>query len=456
VSADGEILQTVQIGQSGSGWKASYLFHQPELEDVLDNNARSQTTAEVLTGWSVTSIETGPDGVTVTATQGEGTPNPTTNRRTVQGRYVIGCDGANSFVRGVMGATIKDLGFEPYEFLVMDFEQANPDREIAAMGEVRQVLDPKRPTTAGRWNGNRWCRWEFMRMPGETREFMEAEETCWRFLAPWGVTPKDGHIVRRTLYTFQARLAESWRSGRLLLAGDAAHTMPPFMAQGMCAGMRDVSNLGWKLDMVLRGAASEKLLDSYEIERKPHVTKITEMAMEIGRLVTITDPAEAKKRDDLLRGRQGEKPHGLPQLKAGLLATSGAGAHEVVGRQSLQARVHRGGRTGLLDDLTGRGWRIVSRHPVPAAVREKHRAVLAALGIILVHVTRGALENSYVDLDADYAVWFRANGVEAYVERPDFQIFGAVPKMDQLDGLLSALTAALDQAGVGIKESADT
>jgi 3-(3-hydroxy-phenyl)propionate hydroxylase len=451
VSADGEILQTVEIGQSGSGWKASYLFHQPELEEVLDANARSQG-GNVALGWAVTAIEEDDQGVTVVATQGEGTTNPTENQRTVRARYVVGCDGANSFVRRVMGVENKDFGFEPYEFLVMDFEQSNPDRELSAMGEVRQVLDPKRPTTAGRWNGNRWSRWEFMRFPGETREQMESEDNCWRLLAPWGVTRADGHIVRRTVYTFQARSAERWRSGRLLLAGDAAHTMPPFMAQGLCAGMRDVSNLGWKLDMVLSGSASEVLLDTYEVERKPHVTQITEMAMEIGRLVTITDPGEAKKRDDTLRSRKGEKPHGLPQLQTGLLLTNGVDTHELVGRQSLQARVHRKGKTGLLDDLTGRCWRLVSRHPIPAHVCEKYASLFSVLNLQLAHVTRGALDASYIDLDAEYAGWFKAHDIEAYIERPDFQIVGVARKINEVEDLLSSLMRAGREAGVQINE----
>lgn len=445
VSADGEILQTVQIGESGSGWRASYLFHQPELEEVLDANARAKG-GEVGLGWEVTAIEQDGEGVTVVATQGT-----TKTQRRVCARYVVGCDGANSFVRDKMEVKIAELGFEPYEFLVMDFAQRNPDRELAAMGEVRQVLDPKRPTTAGRWNGNCWSRWEFMRLPGESREHLESEDTIWRLLEPWGVTPEDGQIVRRAVYTFQARSAERWRSGRLLLAGDAAHTMPPFMAQGLCSGIRDVSNLAWKLDAVLKGTSSDALLDTYEIERKPHVTKITEMAMEIGRLVTITDPVAAKKRDNELRSRRDEKPHGLPALARGVLLTQGPGSHAMVGRQSLQARVHRQGKTGLLDDLTGRCWRLVSRHPVPADVLRRYEKLLAGLPLQLAHVTRGALEASYIDIDAEYAGWFKANDIEAYVERPDFQIAGVARKMADVGNMLTALTQVLEKAGVGLR-----
>lgn len=444
VSAEGDVLQTVQIGRSGSGWKSSYLLHQPELEEVLDANARAQTGVEVLMGFEVVAIDADADGVTVKARKEGG------EEKVIRARYLVGCDGANSFVRGVMGASLIDLGFEPYDFLVIDFEHNNPDRSIPTMGEVRQVLDPKRPTTAGRWNGNQWSRWEFMRLPHETREQVDNDENCWRLLKDWGITPADGTIVRRTLYTFQSRICDTWRKGRLLLAGDAAHTMPPFMAQGLCAGARDASNLSWKLDLVLKGKASESLLDTYQTERQPHVTRVTEMAMEIGRLVTVTDPDKARARDAELRSRKGQEPHGLPNLNAGLLVLSGAGSHPAVGQQSLQARVHRKGQTALLDDLTGSTWRLVSRHPLPQALREKYKALLTSLNMQLVHVTRGTLDESYLDIDAEYDAWFRANGAEVYVERPDYQIAGAVKSMAEVDGLLASLGRALKETGVTV------
>src|SRR5205085_12616954 len=102
-------------------------------------------------------------------------------------------------------------------------------------------------------------------------EALDSAETAWRLLAPWGVTPENAALERHTVYRFQARWVDTWRKGPLLLAGDAAHQMPPFAGQGMCSGLRDAANLAWKLDLVLGGRCSESVRDTYATERIPHV-----------------------------------------------------------------------------------------------------------------------------------------------------------------------------------------
>lgn len=445
VDADWKILHRIAIGQSGSGWKASYLFHQPELEDILDSAARSYPTVEVCRGLEVSAFEQDEDLVTLCARPRDNAGGPTEN---IQARYVVGADGGNSDVRRLLNIGRTDLGFAPFEFLVIDFEHFNPDRSLPAMGEVRQVLDPARPTTAGRWNGNRWSRWEFMRLPGESREFMEDEATCWQFLKPWGLAKGDGAIVRRTVYTFESKLAERWRDRRVLLTGDAAHTMPPFMAQGLCSGFRDALNLSWKLNMVLQSQAQQSLLDSYELERKPHVEAITRMAMRIGELVTETDPQRAKSRDQALAAGEPVLPHGFPILLDGLLAR---GKDRVLaplaGQPAPQGRVHRDGRTAKLDDHIGCGWRIVSHHPVNDQING-YSDLLRELEIETAHVTRGCVADSYLDIDADYATWFAQNRTEVFVQRPDMYIFGAAPKVADLPQLLDSLASQMRDHGL--------
>jgi 2-polyprenyl-6-methoxyphenol hydroxylase-like FAD-dependent oxidoreductase len=434
VSASGEVLHRGRLGEGGNGWKASYLIHQPQIERVLDRSARAKEGVEVFMGWEAVSIKNLEDRVELVVKARE-----TGEEKTVQASFLVGADGAKSFVRGAQGIDQVDLGFEPYEFLVVDFEHSNPDRSIPSMGEVRQFLDPARPTTVGRWNGNQWSRWEFMCLPGDTAATMESEERCWELLKPWGISQTDGRIARKSVYRFESRVASRWRENRVVLVGDAAHTTPPFRAQGLCSGLRDVVNLSWKLDAILNNHAGLALLDTYEEERRPHVEQLIQEAMAIGRLATVTDPDVARVRDDDLRSGGKLDIHGLPDLVAGLIQATESAEESLAGKLSPQARVHRAGRTALLDDFTGANWRIVSRHPVPTSIQSKYQKLLKALGMQLVHVTKGCLEQSYLDIDGEYTDWFMTNGVEAFLQRPDFHIYGSAQSVEELDDVLRSL-----------------
>ena len=212
--------------------------------------------------------------------------------RELRARFAVGCDGANSFVRERIGSGWHDLGFQ-FDWLVVDVLPSDP----AWSGPLNwQLCDPARPTTLVSGGPGR-RRWEFMRLPHESADELDGEDAAWRLLAPWGVHPGNAKLERHAVYSFRARWADRWRSGRALLAGDAAHLMPPFAGQGMCAGLRDAANLAWKLDLVLRGAAHEALLDSYASERAPHVSAMIELSVALGRVICVADPAEAAARD---------------------------------------------------------------------------------------------------------------------------------------------------------------
>jgi hypothetical protein len=185
-------------------------------------------------------------------------------------RYVVGCDGANSFVRGTLGATVTDLGFF-FDWLIVDVLPHVP--KVWCPLNV-QVCDPLRPTTLVSGGPGR-RRWEFMRLPGEDLDELHRAETAWRLLGPWEVTPENARLERHTVYRFQARWVDTWRRGRLLLAGDAAHQMPPFAGQGMCSGLRDAANLAWKLDLVLAGTARDCCSTPMRANASPHVRSIS-------------------------------------------------------------------------------------------------------------------------------------------------------------------------------------
>ena len=295
---DNEILLRLDWSQQGiSGWPVANFFSQPDLQEVLDEKARSVPTVELNNGWEAQEISHRDDHVELTVRKGRpgrgGRWVPGDETRTVRARYLIGADGANSLVRRHMGAPLTDLGFD-FDWLILDVV---PHEERTWSPMNWQLCDPARPTTIVSGGPGR-RRWEFMRLPGETIEDLNTEETAWRLLEPWGRSPENTTLERHTVYRFGARWAESWRQGRLLLAGDAAHLMPPFAGQGMCSGLRDAVNLSWKLDLVLSGKALDAILNTYETERLVNVRHFIDFSVELGGLQCVTDPQEAAERDE--------------------------------------------------------------------------------------------------------------------------------------------------------------
>jgi hypothetical protein len=238
----------------------------------------------------------------------------------------------------------------------------------------------------------------------------------------------------------------------VFLAGDAAHTMPPFQGQGMCSGMRDAVNLGWKIDHVMRGLSSDALLDTYQQERYAHVYDWTIISIESGKIPCTLDPAEAEARD--ARFREGWRPPmpDFPRLRDGVLARDASGSLlPLAGHLGLQARVEKDGRSALFDDLfPGHGYLVLS---IAADPRESlggtQLAWLDTLGTRFVHV--GALGDPHadaVDIDGEYARYFAAHGIEVMIVRPDFYVFGS-GHLNSLPALVESLRQSLFAAALG-------
>lgn len=176
-------------------------------------------------------------------------------------------------------------------------------------------------------------RWEFMIKPGETAEQVSDDAFIEKLLEPWNVKGAV-QVERKAVYTFRARVAGDGRKGRILLAGDAAHQTPPFAGQGMCAGLRDAANLAWKLAAVIQEETSDRLLDSYQPERQPHVRATIDMAIMMGRMVCTTSKWSAVLRDMKLKlarmlGKLPESPPSYPPISQGaiLIGTAAAGSY---------------------------------------------------------------------------------------------------------------------------------
>jgi 3-(3-hydroxy-phenyl)propionate hydroxylase len=316
VTAGGEVLLDFELAEirPESGWAESYALHQPAVEAVLQARVAALG-VDVRRGVSFRSMTQDDDGVTATVDGPSGASE-------LRARYLVGCDGARSPVRDAVGVALFDFGFdEPW--LVLDTICKAPGDLPMTM---TQICDPKRPVTYMPMAPPRF-RWEFMIKPGETPSDMLEDAAIQALLAPWGCADRV-QVERKAVYRFHALVAESWRQGRVLLAGDAAHQMPPFAGQGMCSGLRDACNLAWKLAMVVKGQADDAILDTYQAEREPHVRAIIQTAIAMGRTVCILDEAAAAARN---AGMLAERAAGVqnisiryPDLQGGLLTTTPA------------------------------------------------------------------------------------------------------------------------------------
>ena len=382
-NAAGEVLMMLPPArETPSGWGGGYMFHQPGLEAVLRERLADLSSVEVRIGVRMEEFSQEPDGVVAQIVGPAGA-------ETIRARYLVGCDGASSPVREAIGGGLFDYQFdEPW--LVVDVRAGEgcttPQLNI-------QLCDPARPTTCV-MSGPGRHRWEFMLLPGEDAEAMRTDAAVRALLAPWNCGPVE--IERRAVYRFHGLVANRWRDRRALIAGDAAHQTPPFAGQGMCAGVRDAANLAWKLAAVVKGEAAEALLDTYQAEREPHARAAIELAIGMGRVVCLLDPAAAAQRDaGMLAARASGSPP-LPPLSP-LPFAAGAILPGATGAGTMFPQPRAG--DVRLDDVIGDSPWLLSRQTLEDPALAPFRAALAE--------------------------WLDRHGVEAVLVRPDRYIFGA-------------------------------
>jgi 2-polyprenyl-6-methoxyphenol hydroxylase-like FAD-dependent oxidoreductase len=440
--ADGEPIMTmVPSRPAPSGWEPNYLFFQPYLEAALDRVAR--THAELHRGWSAEGLQTEGDHVELLLRRVVGASGgafaETGEVRRVRARYVIGADGANSAVREACGIESDDLGFVA-QWLTLDLRPHDMSR-LEHLPTSCQWCDPQRPHMHTR-NGRRHRRWEFMLLPGERAEDFEEPARVWRLLAPW-LRPDDAELIRHAVYEFRSRLARTMDQGRVLLVGDAAHLMPPFMGQGLCSGIRDASNLAWKLDLVLRGVLGTGLLHSYTEERRSQLEWIANLSTEMGRVSCVLDPDAAVERDAALRSVDAPPPLGLPGLTAGILQSDASERPALVGTFAVQGAVAGRGGTGLVDDVVGRGFVVLCTHGEPRdGLTTDQLAFLERLGALFASLDP-SLPEGVRDLDGRLTAWLAEHDAEAVIVRPDFHVFGAVSGAEDLPALVDDLRRQL-------------
>jgi flavoprotein hydroxylase len=339
-----------------------------------------------------------------------------------------------------MGTPLEDLGFA-FDWLIADTVPRDP---ALLAGVNLQRCDPERPTTLVSGGPGR-RRWEWMLLPGETREQVENAAWVWEQLARSGVDDSDVSLERHAVYTFRARWAESWRNGRMLIAGDAAHLMPPFAGQGLCAGIRDAVTLAWHLDLVLKGQAHDSTLDAYTSERRGHVQQAIATSVELGKVICVADPAEAAARDEALLALAADPDAPAIQLPAAAL---GPGIHEgtsqtdapgAAGSLFPQGRVSAGGESRLLEDTLDWGFVLYALDADPRALLDQGaRDYLETLSCAFVELdSADAGQQIYRD-------WFAPYERAVALVRPDFHVFGiAEVTVADTSALVRRLEAAL-------------
>jgi 2-polyprenyl-6-methoxyphenol hydroxylase-like FAD-dependent oxidoreductase len=447
--ADGDPLLTIRPAvPASSGWEPDYLFYQPTLEDALDRAARAQPSVAVHRGWTAQALDQDEDRATLALRRSTGAGDPPqapAETRSVTARWVLGADGANSFVRESEGIASRDLGFQE-RWLVVDIDPHDA-AALDGLAPACQWCDPRRPTTHIR-SGRRRHRWEFMLLPGELEGDFAGDGRAWELLEPW-CTPADAILTRSAVYEFRSMLAERMRSGRALLVGDAAHLTPPFMGQGLCCGLRDAANVAWKLDLVLRGLAPEELLDTLDDERQVQNEWIIALAMGLGRVLCELDPAAAAERDVTLRAAGDPPPLELAPLSGGLIRRGeDGGPGPLAGTLSVQGRVSGPGGEGLFDDVVGGGFTLLVASGDPlAGLTPPQRSLLEELPCTLASLETGA-PCAVLDLDGRLAAWLAEHGVHAVLVRPDLYVFGAAGSPGDTPALLEELRMALDEREV--------
>ncbi|MBB3600527.1 3-(3-hydroxy-phenyl)propionate hydroxylase [Mycolicibacterium sp. BK556] len=417
------------------GYPEANMFDQPELEALLRTNLTRHPLATLRGNVEVTDI-TGLAGGRIRVSYTDRADGRT---HAVDTDYLLGCDGANSLVRTRIGSTMRDLRFEQ-RWLVVDVATT---ADLGQWAGVHQLCDPHRAGTFMQIGDVRY-RWEFRLLPGEKADDFGTLAALAPLIAPWTAATSidELDLIRVAEYTFRAQIADRWRCANTFLLGDAAHLTPPFVGQGMGAGVRDAMNLAWKLAGVINGTLTPAALDTYEQERKPHARKMIDVALMVGRAMT-----SGGRFGNMLRRTIVPQIHRLPGLRERVIDSRTPPLH----RSALVHRSHLPGRldgrmcpnvldsTGRrLDDLLGNGFTIVTTQAPSTADRRFAERYGAA-----VHVASPG---------SALAQWLRNGHAGAAIIRPDRTVVRAGRDVGELARLLGCyLVAVHENEGAGVQ-----
>jgi 3-(3-hydroxy-phenyl)propionate hydroxylase len=421
VDADGVPFIEMTINSRGSGHPPQQFLYQPAMDHVVREGVARFPNVEVLLEHECLRVLNKGDEVELILADLR-----TDTFKRLRAAYVIAADGGSSPTRGQLGIGYSGRTYAE-RWVVIDTEVL---REWDAHDRLRFHSNPERPTVD--------CptplghhRWEYPARTDEDEQELLREEEIWKVLGDQGITSQHVKILRAVIYSHHVRIADRWRSGRVFLAGDAAHAMPPWIGQGLSAGVRDAANLCWKLNAVIKRQAPDSLLGSYQSERKPHVTEVTRRACLVGRVITERNRVVATIRNHALRALSRlpgsltayQKLLWIPDARyeEGFFAEGGRGA---VGWQIPQPWVvDTGGAKVRLDDVVGGQWTILHTGTPPAGTQ-----AWANLGVPVTRLTGSNAvsgTDTIRDIDGTLIRWLQRKNAAAVVLRPDRFIYAA-------------------------------
>jgi len=464
VKADGSVLIQFREDRRPLWWPVTNFLYQPYLENKLEELLKVYPNVELRRGREVLAFEQDSGGVTVThaASTGSGygkreALTDESSVETVCAQYLVGADGGRSVVRLSQGIEMTGKSY-PERWLVVDLEAREGVDAFRHLPYFDFVCDPDMPTVSCPQPGGHH-RFEFALKDGDSKEEFESDETVRRLMSRY-INPDEVVVIRQLVYTFNAVVADQWRNGRVILAGDAAHMTPQFIGQGMNAGIRDSDNLSWKLEAVIKHGADQKILDTYEAERRPHAKAMIDLSVFNKSLVSVKHPAKAMGRDLMMRTalltpvlgawvqRMGMKPR--PRFQKGAYLGLPRGLRGVEGTLPPQPEVRTyDGRLQRLDDALGYGWAVIGYEIDPREALAGHKdtwdQVDASYTTIFSAGTRpmgrpgdGRRRAGLVDIEdttGTFTTWLRKAGAkpgDVLALRPDKFVFGVTGDTDLL------------------------
>lgn len=414
LNANGKTLAHIYDCPPAFGHSGRGTYYQPELEEALLKGLEQRSDVTLIRGVEVTHVRDNQDHVRLETQSKSGRAS------SVLAQYVVDCSGGASQIRKQLGIGFAGTTYKE-KWLVIDVQG-----DDYPGCEIKFFCDPKRPAVTLPVSKNR-RRWEFLVMPGDDETELASEKSARALMATYGAG--DAETIERSLvYTFHARFAEQFRKGRIILAGDSAHVMPPFAGQGLNSGMRDAANLAWKIAGVVSGKFHDGILDTYDPERRPHVEDMTKLTIKLGRSIMPTNSLRAWLRDRMMitawrfkstreklnRGDMIPKP----SIKGSSLVNWERGG--LVGTMIDQPTLLQDGQQIKLDELLGSGFAVIGVNCRPdEKLSDYDRETLSGLNASMISVSTGKQEPAYASDPLGAVKAYSGTDEAIIIVRPD-------------------------------------